>query len=188
MIRARYVFVQDDRLCAVYDAKVRLSALDGVVLQLAALQGVEAGVTRAAIPEPTSPRTTVLWIRVLPAFKADKAQELFRRLTQPELAIAIAHVDMRFGLCQCGKTSITVSDPIFLPEFDPKNVGLFDRRFHAALQKLDIWTLVNAQPRPPYKPLGDALDKLLAGLGAYATSMYIEPVYDPALPCIHGDS
>lgn len=188
MIRAKYIFVQDDRLYAVYNIKVKPSALRNAALQLAAMRGVEAGATRVAIPEPTSPRTTVLWMRVLPAFKADRAQKLFPKLTQPELAIAIAHVEMRFGLCRCGETSITVSDPIFLPEFDPKNVESFDRRFHAALQQLDVWTLVNAQSRPPYKPLNDALDKLLAELGAYATNIYIKPVYNPALPCLHGDS
>jgi hypothetical protein len=185
VIRAKYVFVQDDRLYAVYDTNVKPSALRKAALQLAALPGVEARATRAAIPEPTSPDTTVLWMRVLPAFNANKAQKLFQQLTKPELAIAIARVEMRFGLCRCGKTSITVSGPIFLPEFNPEDVESFDLRLDAALQQLDVWTLVNEQPRPPYTPLSDALDKLLAELGAYATNLYIKPVYDPELPCLH---
>jgi hypothetical protein len=188
MIRAKYVFVQGDRLYAVYGAGVNPRALRNAVLQLTILPGVEAGATRVALDKPTAPHTTVLWMRVLPGFSADRAQKLFRRLTQPELAIAIANFGVRFEACRCGKTTISVSEPIFLPEFSPEDAESFDSRLYSALQQLDVWPLVEAGPRPPYGPLGNALNKLLAKLGAYATNLYIEPHYDPKKPCPHDGS
>lgn len=188
VIRAKYIFVQGDRLCAVYDVQVNPSALRNTALQLAALPGVEARAVRAALGEPTAPRTTLLWMRVLPMFSADRAQKLFQQLTQPELAIAIVRLEVRFEGCLCGKTTFTVSEPTFLPEFDPEDIELFNLRLYAALQQLEVWPLVNAQPHQPYKPLSDALDKLLAELGAYATNLYMEPHYDPDQPCPHRSS
>jgi hypothetical protein len=125
-------------------------------------------------------------MRVLPMFSADRAQKLFQQLTQPKLTIAIARLDVRFDRCHCGKTAVTVSEPIFLPEFEPDDVESFGLRLYAALQQLDVWSLVNVQPRPPYRPLSDTLEKLLAELGAYATGLYMEPHYDPHQPCPHG--
>lgn len=187
VIRAKHVFVQGDRLVAVYDHQVNPEALRSVALQLAALPGVEARAIQAVSDEPTAPRTTVLWMRVLPKFSADQAQKLFRQLTQPELAIAIARINIRLELCRCGKTAFTVSPPVFLPEFDPEDVESFDLHLFAALQQLEAWSLVEMQPHPPYKPFGDAVEKLLAELGAYATSLYLEPLYDPQKSCKHSN-
>ena len=188
MIRAKYVFVQGDRLCAVYAASVKPSMLRDVALQLATLPGVEAGADRASLGTPTAPPLTMLWMRVLPGFSADEAQKLFRRLTQPEWAIAIARLGIQFKLCRCGQTSITVSGPVFLPEFEPEDIESFDLRLYAALKQLDAWSLVEAQPHAPYNPLTLALEKLLAELGAYVTNLYIEPHYNPNQPCPHGGS
>jgi hypothetical protein len=188
VIRAKYVFVKDDRLYAVYDTEVDPSALRSVALQLALLPGVEAGTARAVVGKPDAPRTPVLWMRVLPAFSAEAAQVLFEQLTKPELAIAIAYLEVRFTGCRCGRTDYTINGPTFLPEFDPEDIELFDLRLFAALQELDIWPFVNAQPRPPYEPLITALNELLAKLGAYATNLYVKPRYNPNQECRHGDS
>ncbi len=175
MVRAKYVFVDGDRLYAAYESGTKIQLLHPVVDRLGALIGVRAGAVRVALRPGVRPDTPVVWMRVLPMFSTDAAQKLFSELTQPELAIAIARVDVKFEGCSCGVTTFMIGDAIFLPEFEPEDVELFDLRFYAALQELDVWPLVDQQPEPPYEPLTDAIDRLLASLGAHATNLYVEP-------------
>jgi hypothetical protein len=113
-----------------------------------------------------------------------RAQQLFKELTQPELPIAIARMNIWFQRCQCGLVTSS-ADVTYIPSFEPEDKEKFKLLSFAAIRQLDVVALWDAEPQVPYTPLMDALENLLAGLGAYATQLYVKPQLIQQ-PCSHG--
>lgn len=170
-------------LYAVYPSGVLPSEVGSVVAQLNALRGVTARAIRGALI-PSAPRVTAVELTV--SQRADRAYalRLMKRLTNPQLPIAIFELGFGVLVCTCNYISSTIKRLQFVQGFEPDDDEAFRLRFYAALRRLPVVWLYGSEPRPPYAALTDALEAMLVELGARATIIEIMPQRD-SRPCTH---
>lgn len=155
-----------------------------VVSQLSALRGIQAMARRGSMDDPNGPKVVVIELTIQQGANRDAAMELVRRLARPEFPLSIGLIRVGVLICPCRYVSSRLDRLVFYAGLGPSDVEGFKLRYYAAMQKVPVAELLSAMPQPPYRPLTDGIEAVLAGLGARATQVHIAPRRD-SRRCAH---
>jgi hypothetical protein len=189
-LRAKYILMspQAPQLYAVYDATVQLRDIEPLAYQLNIRPGVQAAAIMAAVDSPRKTPTATLKLNLLLTEEQTELEQtlaLFKQLTQPELSVALSILVVELMTCsRCRHVSPRVSQIEFIVGFDPGDIDAFMFGLFRELDMLGLTELYQRQPRSPYPPVYDAIEALLATLGANTSQLYLRVVPDER-PCTH---
>lgn len=171
-------------LCAVYEKGVRTEEVLPAARTLDMMVGVRARVVRGSLDDPNGEKVAILEVAL--GARANTAEVLsqMKRLTKPQLPIAIRFVRLQLLICACRYISSCLEKIEFYPGFGPDDVQAFWAYYASGMQQLPVAQLFSAQPQPPYRALTDGFEGVLARLGARATMVEIASRPDDR-PCAH---
>jgi hypothetical protein len=161
------------RIFAVYPLGTAIVELELIATRFAALTGSRARSFMARL-DNQGYGVPVIMIRASAAHSVEAALMRLKETLDPVLPVAIGSLVVELLLCRCGFVSSRVVEIRFVVGFGPKDDEAFMLRYYEAIAKVPIGELLSREPRPPYRPLTEAIEKALANVGAFATALEIE--------------
>ncbi len=173
-----------DVLYVVYGNGVQPEEVQPVVRQMSVLRGVRARVIMGSLDDPAGKRVAVVIVAFQLGVNRREAMSLLKRLTNPELPVAISLIRVILLMCHCNYISSGLGELRFYPGLGPDDLEAFKARYYAGMRELPVARLFSDEPRPPYSLLTDGIEAVLDRIGARATMLEIQPRPDRR-PCTH---
>jgi hypothetical protein len=172
------------QLFVVYGRDVQQREVAPVVSAMDAVPGIQARVVMGAMDDPKGPKVPVVLLTIAPGTEMLRAMDTLKRVANPELPIAIRHIKVVLLICRCNYVSSVLDTLEFYRGLGPQDVQAFRAGYIAGMRTMPVARLFSEESQPPYKPLTDGIETMLAELGARATVVEIAPRRDPR-PCTH---
>lgn len=187
MLRAKYILRQphESAVYAIYGTDARREDLEPLLFAFKHIPGTEAMVRRVTVDDG-SQQVFALQLAVNPLYNRRASMLKLKELAEPELPIALGHITVDLMFCTCHYFS-TKFNGEFLEGFEPEDKEAFWLRFYAEVAKFHADQFIDDPEQgfvEPYDAAAELVTTALAHVGAFASSMLIQPGPDPR-PCTH---
>lgn len=190
MLRARYIDPTDqegyDCLIAVFDQGTSLQDLQPLAREVVAIPFAECATALVGIGT-LAHRLPVLCVRLRAGGDWPSAAAKVKEITNPVLPYTLSRLTYRLRICNaCSYPQHVVysGDLAFVPGLEPKDDQRFLADYGKKLARLPITHLIQEHD-PTFKRLIDELEKLLAELGTFTSSIFIHSFEFDNGTCTH---